>query len=104
MSAAKSDPTRRWRSAALGPAAILLVAAALRVVALETVPPPLYCDEASIALGADCLGETGRDSFCRPWPLYLEAFGEFTNPIFVYTALPVVRLLGLPALPSARKS
>ena len=76
--------------------AILLLAAALRLPGLETVPPPLNQDEASRGYDAWSLWTTGRDRHGQAWPLFLESFGpgDFTAALSTYCTIPFVAVLG----------
>jgi uncharacterized protein (TIGR03382 family) len=84
-------------------AAIVLVGAALRLPALDQVPPGPFCDEAAIATTAAALANTGRDLSGRPLPLYaeqraFERWGEaniITQPLFQYFSVPFIVLGGL---------
>jgi len=52
------------------------------------VPAGLYVDEASIAVDAYLISETGRDQFDVHWPLFFESLGEYKSPVYIYaTAL-----------------
>lgn len=75
--------------------AILWLALALRVVALERVPPPLNVDEAVNAYDAYSLLKTGRDQWGRPWPVTLRAFNDYRRPATIYSAMPFMAIFGL---------
>jgi 4-amino-4-deoxy-L-arabinose transferase-like glycosyltransferase len=77
-------------------AAILVMAAMLRLPALETVPPPLNSDEASRGYDAWSILETGADRHGQRWPFFLESFGtgDFTAALTTYITVPFVALLG----------
>src|SRR5262249_4178931 len=57
---------RQW----IALAAVLLVAAALRIYKLEDLPAGLYCDEAGNGYNAYALGAAGIDENGVHWPLY----------------------------------
>ncbi len=90
----------RWSAAAL--LGILTLAAAIRCVRLESVPPGVFCDEAALALNAESLASRGRTLEGEVFPLYpkarsFEAWGVrgvVYQPVFQYAAIPFVRLLG----------
>ena len=85
---------RRAQWAAL--AAVLLVAAVLRIYQLGDLPAGLYCDEAGNGYNAFTLGTAGVDENGNRWPLYVWSFGtSYKNPIFIYAAILPVKLLGL---------
>ncbi|MEM0359991.1 MAG: glycosyltransferase family 39 protein [Candidatus Diapherotrites archaeon] len=76
-------------------AAIVLFSFALRTFSLGSVPPGLYCDEASNGFNAYSILISGHDEHGAFLPLYFEAFGEFKNPVFIYSAVPFVAAFGL---------
>ena len=85
---------RQW----IALAAVLLVAAALRLYKLEDLPAGLYCDEAGNGYNAYALGVAGIDENGVHWPLYVWSFGtSYKNPVFIYSAILPVKLLGLSA-------
>jgi len=66
----------------------------LRCSFLTLTPPGFYIDEASIAENAFQLIKTGNDEWGVRLPLYFRAFGEYKNPIFIYSVTAVFRLFG----------
>gem|GEM_PF-1827000 len=90
-----SPPAARdWRRPAL--TVVLLLAAAIRLVALPTAPPGLNQDEASNAWNAWCLLQTGRDQAGAPWPIFwTHALGENRSTLYLYTLLPFQAIGGL---------
>ncbi|MEJ5310452.1 MAG: glycosyltransferase family 39 protein [Anaerolineae bacterium] len=74
---------------------ILLLAAALRCVDLERVPPPFNVDEAVNAYDAYSLLTTGRDQWGNPWPVTFRAFNDYRRPATIYTAMPFLAVFGL---------
>lgn len=81
----------------------VLLVAALIIIGIFTIfrfsflsssPPGFFVDESSIGLNAVRILETGRDEHGIPFPLYFRAFGDFKNPIYVYSVVPLVRILG----------
>jgi len=79
-----------------GCATILLIAAAVRVWGLDQIPPGLFCDEAANGYNAFSLWHSGRDEEGAFLPLYVWSFGiSYKNPVFIYSAIPVVALFGL---------
>jgi 4-amino-4-deoxy-L-arabinose transferase-like glycosyltransferase len=75
---------------------ILLIAAALRLTALDHLPPPLNQDEASRGYDAWSLLETGADRYGQRWPFFLESFGpgDYTAALSTYLTIPFVAILG----------
>ena len=83
-------------------ALVVLLALGLRVYQLGDVPAGLYCDEAGNGYNAYALGTAGIDENGRAWPLYVWSFGTaYKNPVYIYSAILPVKLLGLSEL-SAR--
>jgi 4-amino-4-deoxy-L-arabinose transferase-like glycosyltransferase len=77
-------------------AAIVAVAAALRLVLPGQSPPGLNQDEAVNAWNAWCLLHTGRDMVGAPWPVfYAHAIGDNRTTLFFYALLPFQALGGL---------
>lgn len=81
-------------------AAILLVAAVLRLYRLDQIPPPMNSDEASRGYDAWSLWETGRDQFGEFLPFLLRSFGpgDYPAAASAYIAAPFTGLLGPGAL------
>ncbi len=79
-------------------AVVLLFAAVVRIWGLDHLPPGLFCDEAANGYNAYSLLESGRDEEGKAWPLYIWSFGvSYKNPVFIYSAIPIVGALGLSA-------
>jgi 4-amino-4-deoxy-L-arabinose transferase-like glycosyltransferase len=108
---------RRWRERAVGPdeherrgrlpagtvavllIAVVAVALALRVVHLADLPAGFFCDEAGNGFNSYSLLGTGRDETGARWPLYVWSFGvSYKNPIFLYSSMLPMALLGPTAL------
>ncbi|MBV8301108.1 MAG: hypothetical protein JOY68_04205, partial [Candidatus Dormibacteraeota bacterium] len=51
---------------------------------LDTAPPGMYIDEASIGYNAWAIAHYGVDEHGFTMPLYFQAFGEYKNPVYVY--------------------
>lgn len=103
----------RWRTVAGGPdereraaalprgvvaallVVVLLAALGLRVYRLTELPAGFFCDEAGNGFNAACLLHAGRDENGARWPLYVWSFGtSYKNPIFVYSAMLPLAVLG----------
>ncbi len=84
---------------------ILILAAVLRIVALDKYPAGLNADEAAIGYNAWSLILTGRDEHKAAWPLVFQSFDDYKLPVYFYLVLPFVKLMGLSVwavrLPSA---
>ncbi len=74
---------------------ILLLAAGLRFLALETVPPPFSVDEALNGYEAYSLLKTGHDEWGNAWPVTIRGFNDYRRPAIVYSAIPFIALFGL---------
>ena len=73
----------------------LVVAALLRLTALDRVPPGLHQDEAMNGLDAYSIGLTGRDHFGHPFPIAgLESYGDWASPLLTLLSAPVVAVTG----------
>jgi 4-amino-4-deoxy-L-arabinose transferase-like glycosyltransferase len=75
-------------------AGILLLAALLRLPALDRVPPGFFLDEASRGYDAYALARTGADQYGVRWPLFAEGLDDFTPALYTYLVLPFVAALG----------
>ena len=76
-------------------ALLVLFSFSIRLFALGSIPPGLYCDEASNGYNSYSILLTGRDEHGTFMPLYFKAFGEYKNPVFIYSAVPFIAALGL---------
>ncbi len=85
---------------------ILILAALLRFVSLDSNPPSLSWDEVAWGYNAYSLGIDGKDEFGRFLPIdFLESYGDFKPPLYAYLDILPVKILGLtdaaPRIPSA---
>lgn len=71
------------------------VLAILRLTSLSENPPGFFVDESSTAYNAYSILKTGADEHQKPLPVFFEAFGEFKNPIYIYSQVPAVGVFGL---------
>lgn len=80
-------------------AALFAAAGALLVVRnlsdLDSAPPGLYNDEASIGYNAWAIADHGVDEHGATMPLFFEAFGEYKNPVYVYTLALLLKVFPL---------
>lgn len=67
----------------------------LRFYHLNISPGGLYADEASIGFNAYSILTTGKDEYGVAWPLFFRAFGEYKNPVFIYSLIPLIKIFGL---------
>lgn len=78
--------------------AIFILACVLRLYQIQDIPPGVNRDEASIGYTAYSLLQTGRDEYGRIFPLSFESFGDWKLPLYIYTVVPFVSVLGLSEL------
>jgi hypothetical protein len=83
---------RPWTIAFAATALVLLV---LRLVDLGGSPPGLYNDEASVGYNAWAIAHHGVDEHGAQMPLFFQAFGEYKNPVYIYTLAPFTWVLPL---------
>lgn len=74
---------------------ICFIGLILRLFTLPNSPPGFFCDEASIGYNAYSLLKTGKDEYGKQFPLFFQAFGEYKNPLDIYSTIPFVWLFGL---------
>lgn len=77
---------------------LFISALLLRVVGWEKFPPGFIADEATMGYDAYSLLNTGRDQFGTAWPLAFRSFGDWRPPLYIWTTIPFVALLGLTPL------
>ena len=80
----------------IGAIAVVALLVVLRnLVDLSGSPPGMYVDESSIAYNAWTIAHFGVDEHGIHWPLFFEAFGEYKNPVYVYSVALLARFLPL---------
>jgi 4-amino-4-deoxy-L-arabinose transferase-like glycosyltransferase len=84
-----------WLASHIYLIAIIFLAAFLRTISLDKIPNGFYTDEASIGYNAYSILLTGRDEHGELLPAYFRAFGEYKNPVYIYCAIPFIKVLGL---------
>jgi hypothetical protein len=96
VSDAEADRGRLHRRIWIGALAVFAALVVIRnVVDLAGSPPGLYVDEASIGYNAWTIAHFGVDEHGIHLPLFFEAFGEYKNPIYVYSVAALLRFLPL---------
>lgn len=75
--------------------AVLVAAAALRLIDLDVNPPGLWQDEASTAVDAWQIWHTGRDRAGAFLPVASRSFGDYPLALYRYLDAPFVGLGGL---------
>ncbi len=73
---------------------IIALGAILRLYALNSIPPGVNRDEASIGYTAYSLIKTGRDEYGKYLPLSFQSFGDWKLPLYIYTDIPFVKIFG----------
>lgn len=79
----------------LGIIAIVILAAILRLISLDSYPAGLNSDEAAIGYNAWSLIQTGKDEHGVSWPMVFRSFDDYKPPLYFYLVLPFVKFLGL---------
>ena len=75
--------------------AILLLALVLRLWNLNTNPPSLSPDEASLGYNAYSILKTGKDEYGKFLPIIFKSFGDYKPGLYVYLTIPFVFIFGL---------
>ena len=75
-------------------AIILVIAGFIYIYKLDKIPSGVYVDEATVAYNAFSISETGRDEYGKSYPMLFRLLGSYTPPVFVYSALPLIKLFG----------
>lgn len=98
MDAVTKSPVlrRTWPLAVL--AAVLVLAAVVRVHDLGAAPPGFFADEASYGYNAYKILHTGEDEHGARMPLFFKAFGEYKLPVYTYSQVPFIAAFGLSEL------
>ncbi len=74
--------------------AILTIAFFLRFYKIESIPPGLYTDEASIGYNAYSILKTGKDEFDQNFPLWFKSFGDYKPPVYIYLTSASLAVFG----------
>lgn len=75
--------------------AIIILASALRLYKLGTVPPSISWDEAAVGYNAWTIANYARDEYGKLFPAFFTSFGDNKHPIHIYVTALSVKLLGL---------
>ncbi|MEK6527696.1 MAG: hypothetical protein AABZ36_02285, partial [Nitrospirota bacterium] len=62
---------------------------------ISEIPKGFYVDELSIGYNALLIAETGHDEHNQFLPVFFEAFGEYKNPLYIYTVALIYKLFGV---------
>ncbi|HUD44688.1 MAG TPA: glycosyltransferase family 39 protein [Patescibacteria group bacterium] len=74
---------------------IIFLALFLRLYNLGNNPAGFFCDEASVGYNAYTILHTGKDEYGVSFPVFFQAFGEYKDPIEIYSTIPFIAILGL---------
>ena len=76
-------------------ALIIATALFLRVYKINSNPPGLTPDEASLGYNAYSILKTGKDEYGTFMPIIFKSFGDYKPGLYVYLTVPFVAILGL---------
>ncbi len=77
---------------------ILILAAALRLWRINSVPVSLFGDELDVGYQAYSILKTGKDYSGISWPLHFHSLAEWRTPLYLYSSVPTVALFGISPL------
>lgn len=77
---------------------IFIFGLTLRLWKIDSIPPGLNRDEASIGYTAYSLIKTGKDEYGINWPLSFKTFGDWKLPFYIYLTIPSIMIFGLTEL------
>ncbi|MEX1255955.1 MAG: tetratricopeptide repeat protein [Dehalococcoidia bacterium] len=86
-----------WVPVTLG--LIVVLASVVRLYNLVENPPGFFADEASFGYNAYTILHSAKDEFGSRLPLFFKAFGEYKLPVYIYSQVPFIAVLGLSELP-----
>ena len=75
--------------------AIVALAMPVRGVGVDDNPPGFFTDEASAGYNAYTILKSGHDQHGESWPLLFRSVGDYKLPVFIYSTVPLVAVLGL---------
>jgi len=76
-------------------AILLTVILGSHIFHLADIPSGFYLDETSIGYNAALVAQAGVDEHNILLPIYFKAFGEYKNPIYIYTTALIFRIFGV---------
>jgi len=76
---------------------IIVIAAAIRLWRLGSIPPALSWDEAAIGYNAWSVLQTGNDEWGEPFPLLFRSFDDYKLPGLIYSVALSEAVFGLTA-------
>ena len=73
---------------------IFIIFTLFRFMYLDRFPSGFFVDESSIGSNALSILNRGTDEYSTSFPLFFKAFGDYKNPIFIYSAVPILAIFG----------
>ena len=73
---------------------LLFVTCLLHFWNLEDMPNGIFVDESSVAYNAYCIERTGADEHGVRYPVFFLCFGNYQEPVMVYTVAALVKMFG----------
>lgn len=61
---------------------------------IAEIPRGLYVDETSVGHNASLIARLGVDEYGVPFPIFFKAFGEYKNPLYIYTTAALFYVFG----------
>lgn len=74
---------------------IVCIGLFLRTYLIAEVPSGFFADEASIGYNGYSILNTGKDEYGVSFPIFFQSFGDYKNPIAIYSTIPFIAFLGL---------
>jgi len=74
---------------------ILLLALGVRIFNIGNNPAGFFADEATEGYNAYSLLKTGKDEWGESYPIFFKSLGDYRNPVFIYSSIPVIAIFGL---------
>lgn len=74
---------------------ILILALALRVYKLDSVPPSISWDEAAVGYNSWTIANYGKDEYGKLLPLFFRSFGDDKHPVHIYANAIFTKIFGL---------
>src|SRR3990167_8598168 len=74
---------------------IIGIASVLRLWQLGKVPSSPDWDEVALGYNAYSILQTGRDEYGKFLPIVLRSFDDYKPALYVYLAIPAIKLFGL---------
>lgn len=74
---------------------VILISVLLRVSFISTAPSSFSVDEASYAYDAYSILETMRDRYGKFLPLFVRAFDDYRESLYIFILVPFIKIFGL---------